>query len=82
MVFKLIKITIILFIFLSLFYVICIISVDFLTDINPNYIILEDGKKGYYMNTENLFFGVIIAFGATMLSFLLIFNKLKYLINK
>lgn len=48
-----------------------------LTKINPNYIILEDGRRGYVMNTENILYSSMISLIIVIL-LLIIFRKKIY----
>ena len=56
--------------------VIWIISTLILTEINPNYEVLENGERGYYMNTGNMFLAFLIALTITVLA--LNFLRVKF----
>lgn len=82
MLIKLIKTLLITLLFLIIFVCLWSISTSILTHFNPNYVILENGERGYMMNTTNIMLGLIISLAITLISFLLSLSKIKILISK
>ena len=62
-------------IFLTLFY----FTLPFFNKINQNYILLENGERGYVMNTQNIIISIIFSIG---FSLLLIKIFMKYFFQK
>lgn len=78
---KYIRVTFIALLFVAFFIVSWYVFVEIFTNINPNYIILENGKRGYVMNTENLLYGLLTSISITLITIKLTLTKLKRIIN-
>ncbi len=48
-----------------------------LTYFNPNYVVLENGERGYVMNTENMLIAFLISGLLSILIFFTFKNRLK-----
>lgn len=65
-----------------LFLLVWMILIELLTEVNPNYIVLENDEKGYVMNTENVFLALLISIAVSWLTLRLVWSKLKRMVRK
>ena len=79
---KLIKVVLFVLLFVAFFVISWYAFFEIFTNINPNYIILENGKKGYVMNGENLLYSLLVSICITLITIKLTLMKLKRIINR
>lgn len=79
---KLLKIILIVFIIIVSTFGLWFFLTLFFTEINPNYYLLEDGEKGYVMNTANMFYAFIVAIILIMFILNFVRTRLSSFIQK
>ena len=79
---KALRIILFIVVIIVFFVISCFVFVEVLTLVNPNYIVLENGEKGYFMNIGNMFLGFLLSLVLISLGLYLYWSRIKKFLSK